>query len=194
MIREAEIQSADVVAGSYVNENGHWKNSCFQFNIRPWELTIDNGYHKSLRGAMYCDGSFGPLLLSIWILLIYFIENHGVVINFLFFCKNSHLYLKLQNFEVKIQIKMRKSAFKKLLELATEELDQIKLHFFLRNRDLRFIAIPDCMFYVKEKPKILRYELMKLAQTFSFNKISLESDTYEFTCQEEGASNQEIIR
>lgn len=50
------------------------------------------------------------------------------------------------------------------------------------------------MFYVKEKPKILRYELMKLAQTFSFNKISIESDTYEFTCQEEGASNQEIIR
>ena len=89
---------------------------------------------------------------------------------------------------------MRKSAFKKLLELATEELDQMKLHFFLQNRDLRFIAIPDCMFYVKEKPKILRYELMKLAQTFSFNKISIESDTYEFTCQEEGASNQEIIR
>ena len=99
------------------------------------------------------------------------------------------MYLKLQNFEVKIQMKMRKSAFKKLLELATEELDQIKLHFFLRNRDLRFIAIPDCMFYVKEKPKILRNELMKLAQTFSFNRISIESDTYEFTCQEEGASN-----
>ena len=65
MIREAEVQSADVVAGSYVNENGHWKNSCFQFNIRPWEITINNGYHKSLRGAMYCDGSFGPILLRI---------------------------------------------------------------------------------------------------------------------------------
>ena len=89
---------------------------------------------------------------------------------------------------------MRKSTFKKLLELATEELDQIKLHFFLRNRDLRFITIPDCMFYVKEKPKILRNELIELAQTFSFNKISIESDTYEFTCQEEGASNQEIIK
>ena len=71
MIREAEIQSADVVAASFVNENGHWKNSCFQFNIRPWELTVKNGYHKSLRGAMYCDGSFGPLLLSIWILIFY---------------------------------------------------------------------------------------------------------------------------
>ena len=89
---------------------------------------------------------------------------------------------------------MRKSTFKKLLELATEELDQIKLHFFLRNRDLRFITIPDCMFYVKEKSKILRNELIELAQTFSFNKISIESDTYEFTCQEEGASNQEIIK
>ena len=91
-------------------------------------------------------------------------------------------------------MKMRKSTFKKLLELANEELDQIKLHFFLRNRDLRFITIPDCMFYVKEKPKILRNELIELAQTFSFNKISIESDTYEFTCQEEGASNQEIIK
>ena len=84
---------------------------------------------------------------------------------------------------------MRKSAFKKLLELTTEELDQIELQFFLRNRDLRFITIPDCMFYVKEKPKILRNELLKLAQTFSFNKISIESDTFEFTCQEEGVSN-----
>ena len=84
---------------------------------------------------------------------------------------------------------MRKSTFKKLLELATEELDQIKLHFFLRNRDLRFISIPDCMFYLREKPKILRNEFMKLAQTFYFNKISIESDTYEFTCQEEGVRN-----
>ena len=64
---------------------------------------------------------------------------------------------------------MRKSAFKKLLELTTEDLDQIELQFFLRNRDLRFITIPDCMFYVKEKPKVLRNELLNLAQTFSLS-------------------------
>ena len=142
MIREAEMQSADVVAGSSVNENGHWDKSCLQFRIRPWDLTIQNGYHKSLRGSMYCDGSFGPLM-------------------------------------------MRKSAFERLSELESENLQQIFLQFFLRNRDLRYITIPDCMFYVKAPPSPKREDFLLFAQTFSFNQVTIEGKTFEFTCQEE---------
>jgi len=64
MIREAEFQNADIVAGAWVDQNGHWSNSCLQFDVKPYQLDIKDGYYKSIRSAMYCDGSLGPLLDS----------------------------------------------------------------------------------------------------------------------------------
>ena len=34
MIREAEFQNADIVAGAWVDENGHWSTSCLQLGSK----------------------------------------------------------------------------------------------------------------------------------------------------------------
>jgi len=140
MIREAEFQNADIVAGAWVDENGHWSTSCLQFDVKPYQLDIKDGYYKSIRSAMYCDGSLGPLLI-------------------------------------------RTSVFLKDETLIKEEFS--KIDFFLRNRTLRTISIPDCMFFVKEK--ILgRVDFLKIAQRFSLNIIRFDDMEYEFTCNEIG--------
>ena len=63
MIREAENQNADIVAGSWRNELGQWKSSCLHFSLRNYTLEIWEGYYKSISSMKYCDFSFGPLLI-----------------------------------------------------------------------------------------------------------------------------------
>ena len=40
--------SSDIVAGAWVNEDGHWHQSCFQLEIRKYELKMKSGYYKSI--------------------------------------------------------------------------------------------------------------------------------------------------
>ena len=63
MVREAEAQSADIVAGSWRNENGHWSTSCLHHSLQNYTLDIWEGYYKSINSVKYCDFSFGPMLI-----------------------------------------------------------------------------------------------------------------------------------
>ena len=46
-----------------MDENGNWDQSCFHSNLANYTLELWTGYYKSLNGAMYCDGTFGPLMV-----------------------------------------------------------------------------------------------------------------------------------
>ena len=47
MIEEAENQNADVVAGAYRNEFGHWDQSCLHIHLQNYTLEVWTGYYKS---------------------------------------------------------------------------------------------------------------------------------------------------
>ena len=47
MIEEAENQNADVVAGAYQNEFGHWDQSCLHIHLQNYTLEVWTGYYKS---------------------------------------------------------------------------------------------------------------------------------------------------
>ena len=63
MIREAELQNADIVTGAFKNENGLWDQSCLHLDIRNYTLEVWTGYYKSIRAMAYCDATFGPILM-----------------------------------------------------------------------------------------------------------------------------------
>ena len=46
MVREAELQNADVVAGAFKNEFGIWDQSCLHIDIRNYTLEVWSGYYK----------------------------------------------------------------------------------------------------------------------------------------------------
>ena len=46
-----------------MDENGNWDQSCFHSNLANYTLELWTGYYKSLNSVMYCDGSFGPLMV-----------------------------------------------------------------------------------------------------------------------------------
>ena len=37
--------------------------SCFHLNVQNYTVEIWEGYYKSLDSCMYCDGSFGPIMI-----------------------------------------------------------------------------------------------------------------------------------
>ena len=37
--------------------------SCFHMNLKNYALDVYEGYYKSIHGMMYCQGSFGPILV-----------------------------------------------------------------------------------------------------------------------------------
>ena len=63
MIREAELQNADIVTGAFKNEDGLWEQSCLHLDIRNYTLEVWTGYYKSIRAMAYCDATFGPILM-----------------------------------------------------------------------------------------------------------------------------------
>ena len=63
MIREAENQNADLVLGSWRNENGEWSSSCLHYNLQKYTLHVWNGYYKSIGSMKYCDFGLGPVLV-----------------------------------------------------------------------------------------------------------------------------------
>lgn len=63
MILEGEVQHADIISGSYVAKDGKWRQSCFHINLKNYALDVYEGYYKSIHGMMYCQGSFGPILV-----------------------------------------------------------------------------------------------------------------------------------
>ena len=42
------LLSSDIVAGAWVNQNGHWHQSCFQIELRKYEMSMKSGYFKSI--------------------------------------------------------------------------------------------------------------------------------------------------
>ena len=49
--------------GAFKDQKGHWDLSCLHFDVRNYTLEAWTGYYKSVRSCMYCDGSFGPLMV-----------------------------------------------------------------------------------------------------------------------------------
>ena len=50
------------VGGSWKNETGHWHQSCFQIELKSYQLNLKSGYFKSVHDLMYCDAIFGPFI------------------------------------------------------------------------------------------------------------------------------------
>ena len=50
MIEQAENQNADVVAGAYRDEFGHWDQSCLHIHLQNYTLDVWTGYYKSHLG------------------------------------------------------------------------------------------------------------------------------------------------
>ena len=46
MVREAELQNADVIAGAFKDEFGLWDQSCLHIDIRNYTLEVWSGYYK----------------------------------------------------------------------------------------------------------------------------------------------------
>ena len=51
------------MAGAWVNSDGHWHQSCWQMELRNYHLALKSGYFKSVQDMMYCDATFGPVLV-----------------------------------------------------------------------------------------------------------------------------------
>ena len=63
MVREAENQNADLVFGSWRNEQGQWSSSCLHYNVQNYTLHVWDGYYKSISSMKYCDMAIGPVLV-----------------------------------------------------------------------------------------------------------------------------------
>ena len=51
------------MAGAWGNSDGHWHQSCLQMELRNYHLNLKSGYFKSVHDMMYCDATFGPVLV-----------------------------------------------------------------------------------------------------------------------------------
>ena len=121
---------------------------------------------------MYCDGSFGPLLL-----------RKELIPEFL---KFSPLPFTLSGLllEKKFNIlKISDRIFAKFYLFSFQLLSGLVLAF-LAIEDIRVIQCTDCMFYVKKRPQLKKSDFLPLARKLTLNEIHFEDQSFSFTCEE----------
>lgn len=64
LIREIESLDVAAVGGSFRDQNGRWKNGCFQTVFKNSTLKYFEGYDESIHECLFCDYIHGPFITS----------------------------------------------------------------------------------------------------------------------------------